>query len=69
MEREVLHRVRSAIMIMQNISCKMDWVTSTIFTWCSAQMADTLARMPTVSLPTTVMTALIIKTSVLSFIF
>lgn len=50
----ISHLSTSTSIIIQNISCKIDCVTSIMLTECFAQSVDTSASMPTVSLPTTV---------------
>ena len=49
--------------IMQNMSSRMVWETPTMLTFRSAQNVETFAKMPTVSLPTTVMTARMVRSS------
>ena len=54
-----VQRFRLTSMIMQNISCMMDWEMSSMLMFSSAQTALTLATTPTVSCPMTVITAFI----------
>ena len=57
------HLLVSISIIITKSSCNTDWVTSRILLLYSAQAAEILAKIPTSSLPITVMTARILKSS------
>ena len=54
-------------MIMQNISCMMLWVISSMLMFSAAQAALTWATTPTVSFPITVITAFMANPSLVVF--